>query len=129
MNGEPVLPALWREAFQRDAEGPPPAVADPLPERRLARVLAAYIASGLLFMLAPGTLVGVWNLVGISSHRQANLFATDGQRSDAIRLHGRHQAEGKVDKGTPASAAPVGKNILSMTPEEWTAFNASRVRR
>lgn len=39
------------------------------------------------------------------------------------------QAEGKVDKGTPASAAPVGKNILSMTPEEWTAFNASRARR
>ena len=39
------------------------------------------------------------------------------------------QAEGKVDKGTPASATPASKNILSMTPEEWTAFNASRVRR
>ena len=42
----------------------------------------------------------------------------------------KRQEEGKVDKGTPASASPnSGKNILSMTPEEWTAFNASRVRR
>ncbi len=91
MNGEPVLPALWREAFQRDAEGPPPAVADPLPERRLARVLAAYIASGLLFMLAPGTLVGVWNLVGISSHRQAEAVP-----AAWIQAHGHAQLFGWV---------------------------------
>lgn len=38
-------------------------------ERRLARLLAAFIASGLVFPVAPGTLMGVWNLIGIRSSR------------------------------------------------------------
>lgn len=38
-------------------------------ERRLSRLLIAYIASGLFFMLLPGTFLGVWNLLAISSHR------------------------------------------------------------
>jgi uncharacterized protein involved in response to NO len=50
---------------------PRPDRADPLPERRLARLLAAFLASGLMFLVAPGTLLGVWNLVGISSARSA----------------------------------------------------------
>ncbi len=35
-------------------------------ERGLARLLAAFLASGLVFLVAPGTLLGVWNLIGIS---------------------------------------------------------------
>ena len=36
------------------------------------------------------------------------------------------QAEGKVDRGNPASAAP--KNFLTMSQEEWTAFKTTRKR-
>ncbi|HWB84816.1 MAG TPA: NnrS family protein [Bryobacteraceae bacterium] len=64
------LPALWAEAFRRDSEQPI-VLADPLPERRLARLLAAFIAGGLFFLVAPGTLLGVWNLIDISSRHSA----------------------------------------------------------
>jgi hypothetical protein len=36
-------------------------------ELRLQKLLVAYIVTGLLFMLLPGTFLGVWNLVSISS--------------------------------------------------------------
>jgi hypothetical protein len=36
-------------------------------ELQLQRLLRMYIATGLLFMLLPGTFLGVWNLVSISS--------------------------------------------------------------
>lgn len=68
-----------------------PLGADPLPERRLARLLGAYIAAGLLFLVLPGTLLGVWNLVNISA----------GQRPDAastiwIQSHGHAQLFGWI---------------------------------
>src|SRR6266852_2621842 len=50
--------------------------------------------------LAPQSLDWYWVHLRqrvISSHRQAHLFTTDSQRSDAIRLDGRHQAEREVD--------------------------------
>jgi hypothetical protein len=37
----------------------------------LARLLAAFLATGLVFLVAPGTLLGVWILIGISSRRSA----------------------------------------------------------
>ena len=40
-------------------------------EIQLARLLVFYISGGLLFMLLPGTLLGVWNLVSISGRRAA----------------------------------------------------------
>ena len=64
------LPVAWEEAFRRDAERRPE-LADPLPERRLARLLAAFLTTGIVFLVAPGTLLGVWNLIGISSRRSA----------------------------------------------------------
>ncbi|MGP0074922.1 MAG: NnrS family protein [Bryobacteraceae bacterium] len=43
-------------------------------EVRLQRLLTAYILAGLLFMLLPGTFLGVWNLLSISStHTVASL--------------------------------------------------------
>ncbi|MEO8098550.1 MAG: NnrS family protein [Acidobacteriota bacterium] len=36
-------------------------------EAQLQRVLIAYIVIGLIFMLLPGTFLGVWNLISISS--------------------------------------------------------------
>jgi uncharacterized protein involved in response to NO len=65
------LPPQWQEAFRRDRKRPKPLVADPLPERRLARLLGAFIATGLFFLVFPGTLLGVWNLINISSRHQA----------------------------------------------------------
>jgi len=35
-------------------------------EQSLSRVLMAYVTSGLIFMLLPGTFLGVWNLIKIS---------------------------------------------------------------
>src|SRR3954454_17176561 len=64
------LPAAWQDAIRLDAVHPPE-LADPLPERRLARLLAAFLATGIVFLVAPGTLLGVWNLIGISSRRSA----------------------------------------------------------
>jgi len=63
------LPEQWRFAFERDL-AEKPAQPDPVPERRLARLLAAYIVTGLFFMILPGTVLGVWNLIGISSQRE-----------------------------------------------------------
>ena len=53
------LPDQWRSAFERDS-AEKPALPDPVPERRLARLLAAYVVSGLFFMILPGTVLGVW---------------------------------------------------------------------
>ncbi len=65
-----TLPPAWVRAFERDRAGAAPG-ADPLPERRLARLLSAFLASGLVFLAVPGTLLGVWTLIGISSRREA----------------------------------------------------------
>lgn len=64
---------------------------DPLPERRLARLLAAYVVSGLFFLIAPGTLLGVWNLVGISSGREMAAVS-----AAWIQAHGHAQFFGWV---------------------------------
>jgi uncharacterized protein involved in response to NO len=41
-------------------------------ENVLSRLLMLYISTGLFFMLLPGTFLGVWNLLAISSSRAAN---------------------------------------------------------
>ena len=38
-------------------------------EKALSRLLVTYISTGLVFMLLPGTFLGVWNLISISSRR------------------------------------------------------------
>src|SRR5579884_1289010 len=38
-------------------------------ETSLSRLLMVYISTGLFFMLLPGTFLGVWNLLAISSRR------------------------------------------------------------
>ena len=85
------LPAAWVEAFRRDRSGETPFVADPLPERRLARLLAAFIGTGLLFLVLPGTLLGVWNLVAIGAGRRA-----DSVSPAWIQAHGHAQLFGWV---------------------------------
>jgi hypothetical protein len=38
-------------------------------ETGLSRLPMVYVVTGLAFMLFPGTFLGMWNLLAISSHR------------------------------------------------------------
>ncbi len=60
-------------------------------EVRLSLLLVTYIATGLLFMLLPGTFLGVWNLLTISSYRAAGT-ASPGW----IQAHGHAQIFGWI---------------------------------
>jgi uncharacterized protein involved in response to NO len=84
------LPEAWRLAFARDLAGPADH-SDPGPERRAGRMLAAFIATGLVFLALPGTLLGVWNLLNISEHHSAAAPATAW-----IQAHGQAQLFGWV---------------------------------
>jgi len=84
------LPEQWIRAYQRDAEGQAD-YADPAWERKAARALAAFILSGLFFLALPGTFLGVWNLVIISSHRSHTAASTAW-----IQAHGHAQMFGWV---------------------------------
>ena len=119
------LPDEWQDAFRRDLAQKPPGP-DPLPERRLARLLAAFVVSGLFFMILPGTVLGVWNLVGISSQREmASVSAA------WIQAHGHAQFFGWVGtfiigislytlpkfRGSVCRSVPIGWAMWAM----WSA--------
>jgi len=60
-------------------------------EASLSRLLMAYISSGLVFMLFPGTFLGVWNLIQISGRESlASISAA------WIQAHGHAQVFGWV---------------------------------
>jgi uncharacterized protein involved in response to NO len=43
-------------------------------ERQSQKLVTAFVASGMFFMLLPGTFLGVWNLLSISqAHRLSSL--------------------------------------------------------
>jgi uncharacterized protein involved in response to NO len=60
-------------------------------ETRLSRLLMTYIVTGLLFMLFPGTFLGVWNLISISKRQ-----AVDSITPAWIQAHGHAQLFGWV---------------------------------
>lgn len=60
-------------------------------ESALDRLLKAYVAAGLLFMLLPGTFLGVWNLLSISSERSLNTLSPSW-----IQAHGHAQIFGWI---------------------------------
>ena len=60
-------------------------------ETALSRLLMLYIASGLFFMLLPGTFLGVWNLLAISSHRAAEYVS-----AAWVQAHGHAQIFGWI---------------------------------
>ena len=60
-------------------------------ERRLSCLLVFYIVTGLIFMLLPGTFLGVWNLMSISSHRAAGTVS-----AGWIQAHGHAQIFGWI---------------------------------
>jgi len=60
-------------------------------EHRLSRMLVFYVVTGLIFMLLPGTFLGVWNLISISSHRAAGTVP-----AGWIQAHGHAQIFGWI---------------------------------
>ena len=60
-------------------------------ELRLSRLLVFYISIGLLFMLLPGTFLGVWNLISISGRRAAESISPAW-----IQAHGHAQVMGWI---------------------------------
>jgi uncharacterized protein involved in response to NO len=60
-------------------------------EKSLSAVLMTYIVSGLIFMLLPGTFLGVWNLLSIS-----RLQAAEAISPGWIQAHGHAQIFGWV---------------------------------
>ena len=60
-------------------------------EESLSRLLMTYIITGLIFMLLPGTFLGVWNLIKISSREAAESISPAW-----IQAHGHAQLFGWV---------------------------------
>jgi uncharacterized protein involved in response to NO len=60
-------------------------------EASLSRMLMLYITTGLVFMLLPGTFLGVWNLLAISSRHAANSVS-----AGWIQAHGHAQIFGWI---------------------------------
>jgi hypothetical protein len=60
-------------------------------ELQLSRLLVFFISGGLLFMLLPGTFLGVWNLISISGRRAAESIAPAW-----IQAHGHAQVLGWI---------------------------------
>jgi uncharacterized protein involved in response to NO len=60
-------------------------------EQSLSHLLMTYIVTGLVFMLLPGTFLGVWNLIKISNQEEADSIAPAW-----IQAHGHAQLFGWV---------------------------------
>lgn len=60
-------------------------------ELALSQLLMAYITAGLIFMLFPGTLLGVWNLMQISGRESAGLISPAW-----LQAHGHAQVFGWI---------------------------------
>ena len=86
-----LLPEAWKDAWAREKAGLVTPLADPRPERRIARLLGAFISAGLVFVTLPGTLAGVWNLLAISAAHQAGRA-----RGAWVQAHGHAQLFGWV---------------------------------
>lgn len=87
MHGENTL----RREFRAD-----PSVAEALRAMReretaMSRLLMAFISTGLVFMLFPGTLLGVWNLLQISGREQGGTIS-----SAWLQAHGHAQVFGWI---------------------------------
>jgi hypothetical protein len=60
-------------------------------ETALSRLLMAFVTSGLIFMLFPGTLLGVWNLMQISGRESVGLISPAW-----LQAHGHAQVFGWI---------------------------------
>jgi hypothetical protein len=70
-----------------------PICADPQSHREahLQRLVSVYVVTGLLFMLLPGTFLGVWNLISISSQQSLSSLS-----ASWLQAHGHAQIFGWI---------------------------------
>jgi hypothetical protein len=61
------------------------------PQPASARLLVAYISTGLLFLVLPGTFLGVWNLIAISAQNSSSFITPQW-----IQAHGHAQIFGWI---------------------------------
>lgn len=90
-------------------------------ETQLQRVLIAYVVAGLLFMLLPGTFLGVWNLISISSHHDLETLSPAW-----IQAHGHAQIFGWIGTFILGigfySLSKMGRLPVFAITRAWTAF-------
>ena len=90
-------------------------------EVRMQRMLIAYILTGLLFLLLPGTFLGVWNLISISSRH-----ALDSLSPAWIQAHGHAQIFGWIGTFILGigfySLTKMGRLPAFAIPRGWTCF-------
>ena len=102
------LPAPHAEAIEREV--------------RLQRLLMVYIVAGLMFMLLPGTFLGGWNLISISSRR-----AVDSLSPAWLQAHGHAQIFGWIGTFIIGvgfySLSKMGKLQLFAVSRGWTCFS------
>src|ERR1051326_5105526 len=84
------LPPQWQTAQDRERAGVLTGN-DPAQERKTARLLGAFILTGLAFAILPGTLLGVWNLFTIADEESSSAAS-----SAWIQAHGQAQLFGWV---------------------------------
>jgi hypothetical protein len=94
-------------------------------EQSLPRMLMTYIVTGLVFMLLPGTFLGVWNLIKISSHEAAESISPAW-----IQAHGHAQLFGPPPQLSTTDETPSHPPKLRWpraTPY-WQRFNKVQLR-
>jgi hypothetical protein len=83
----------------------------------MSRLLTAYVATGLFFMLIPGTFLGVWNLLQVSAHESVSLVPPAW-----IQAHGHAQIFGWIGTfilGIGFYSIPMGKGGLTAAWTSW----------
>jgi uncharacterized protein involved in response to NO len=110
------LPSEWLAAYERNRQGFLLGN-DPGPERRAGRVLGAFVATGLLFVALPGTLLGVINLLNISGHEQSTAASTAW-----IQSHGQAQLFGWVGSFIIGISLYVLPKFLGRRPDRFAAM-------
>jgi hypothetical protein len=90
-------------------------------EVQLQRALITYIMAGLLFMLLPGTFLGVWNLISISSHHDLETLS-----AAWVQAHGHAQIFGWIGTFILGigfySLSKMSRLPASATTRAWSAF-------
>lgn len=90
-------------------------------ERALQRLVTAYITTGLLFMLLPGTFLGVWNLFSTSAEHSSSLVS-----AAWIQAHGHAQIFGWIGTFIIGigfySLSKMGAMPSFAVPWGWTAW-------
>lgn len=91
-------------------------------ETALSRLIAVFVATGLMFMLIPGTLLGVVNLIQISGRESAGLVAPEW-----LQAHGHAQLFGWIGSfmlGIGFYSVPAGRRQLARAWVCWALWTA-----